>query len=317
MGCRFPMQPLLLLLLLAPGDNVARLNSRFTGTWVLRMDGQNILILSLAGLMGALTKPKELILNQDGEVTAIGPGQVTLPIQKAIHKRNQLELTIDGDRFLMAITGSNRASLRLQGMRPWILQRVTKGKPVLLASSLNGPDYSTEIRTLRDRLRAMVQEDQSARLAFDQARIEAADVEHRSEVLRIFETYGWVTNSLAGKSSAHDFWLLVQHQIPEIQRELLPALRKAAKAGEASLSDYAYLHDRVQVGLGRPQHWGSQTRCRNGKPVLEPVDDLPGLNARRKKLHLGTVGEYLKSDYLVNFCSQAAPEADATAPKPQ
>jgi hypothetical protein len=69
------------------------------------------------------------------------------------------------------------------------------------------------------------------------------------EVLRIFSNYGWVTNSLAGKDAAHDFWLLIQHQTPEIQRRLLPALEKAAETGNAAMGDYAYLYDRVQVGL--------------------------------------------------------------------
>jgi len=102
----------------------------------------------------------------------------------------------------------------------------------------------------------------------------------------IFSKYGWVTNSLAGKDAAHDFWLLVQHQTPEIQRRLLPALEKAAKTGNASMGDYAYLYDRVQVGLGKPQHWGSQSKCQNGKPVLESVDDPAGLDARRKELFM-------------------------------
>jgi hypothetical protein len=176
---------------------------------------------------------------------------------------------------------------------------------VPLARSLPAPAYPSEIRALRRQLRAMVQEEQPARLAFDQARIEAADAKNRPAVLRIFDHYGWVTHSLAGKDAAHDFWLLVQHQTPDIQRRLLPALEKAAKAGDASMSDYAYLYDRVQVGLGKPQHWGTQTRCENGKPVLDPVDDTAGLEARRQELFMPSVQAYLSSDYLVKVCAGA------------
>ena len=72
-----------------------------------------------------------------------------------------------------------------------------------------------------------------------------------------------MTNSLAGRDAAHDFWLLVQHQTPDIQRRLLPALEIAAKSGNASMADYAYLYDRVQAGLGKPQRWGNTVKCEN------------------------------------------------------
>lgn len=287
----------------------AQQSSDFDGTWVLRLNGQNIFKLTLAterGLdTGSLTKPKKLTFDQDGDVTDIGPDQVTLPVQKSKLGSGQLELTIDGDRFVMTLGGHNRALLVLEDMRPWKLERVSDGSAVIIASSLPEPHYPEEIRALREQLRAMVKEEQDARLAFDEARIEAADAKNRPEVLRIFSKYGWVTNSLAGKDAAHDFWLLIQHQTPEIQRRLLPPLEKAAKTGNASMSDYAYLYDRVQVDLDKPQHWGTQTKCEDGKPVLSPVDDPAGLDARRKELFMRPIHEYLKSDYLTKDCARA------------
>jgi hypothetical protein len=287
----------------------AQPSSGFDGTWVFRVDGQNIFRLTLAtkrgAITGSLTKPKGMTIDQEGDVTGVGPDQVTLPIQKSKLKPGQLDLTIDGDRLVMTLADHDRASLSFEGMRPWSIDRVSDGSAVVLASSLPEPNYTAEIRALREQLRAVVKEDQDARFAFDAARMETADAKNIPEVLRIFNQYGWVTNSLAGKDAAHNFWLLVQHQTPEIQRRLLPALDKAAKAGDASMSDYAYLYDRVQVGLGKPQHWGSQSKCQNGKPVLEPVDDPAGLDARRKELFMMPIGDYLKLDYLTKFCAQA------------
>jgi uncharacterized protein DUF6624 len=284
-------------------------SSDFDGTWVFRFNGLNIFKLTLAtqhGLVtGSLTKPKRLTIDQDGDVTDIGPDQVALPVQNSKLHLGQLELTIDGDRFVMTLSDHNRAQLELEGMRPWNLERASDGSAVILASSLPEPHYPEEIRALRKQLRAMVKEDQDARLAFDDARMDAIDAKNRPEVLCIFSKYSWVTNSLAGKDAAHDFWLLVQHQTPDIQRRLLPALEKAAKTGNASMTDYAYLYDRVQVGLGKPQHWGTQTKCQDGKPVLDPVDDPPGLDARRKELFMLPVREYLKSDYPVKVCADA------------
>jgi hypothetical protein len=54
----------------APAQDV----SEFAGTWVLRIDGQNILKLTLAkkgnAVGGALTKPANLTIDQDGNVSA-------------------------------------------------------------------------------------------------------------------------------------------------------------------------------------------------------------------------------------------------------
>ena len=279
----------------------------FQGTWVLHYHGLNVMKLTLemkdGVATGALVRPEKFSVDQDGDVTELSGAPVTVTVQKVAAKADRLELTIDGDPFVMTLSGHDRATLVLEGMRPWKMDRVADGRAATLASSLPDPHYAADIRALREQLRAMVKEDQDARMAFDEARVEAADKKNRAEVLNIFEQRGWVTISLAGKDVAHDYWLLVQHQTPEIQRRLLPALEKAAKAGDASMSDYAYLYDRVQMGLGKPQHWGSQTKCVDGKPVLYAVDDPAGLDARRHELYLPPIEEYLKMDYLSKACA--------------
>lgn len=284
----------------------AQQSSSFAGVWVLRVNGQNIFKLTLVtergAVTGSLTKPTQLSIDQDGAITSIGPAQVTLAVQRAKVHGKEVELTID-DRFVMVLEDRDRATLALEGLRPWMVTRVPAGSTVMLASRMKTPDYPRAIRALRRRLRAMVKEEQEARLAFDEARIAAADAKNQPEVLGIFARYGWVTNSRAGRDAAHDFWLLVQHQTPAIQRRLLPALADAAQHGDASMSDYAYLYDRVQVGLGKPQRWGSQTSCQDGKPVLAAVEDPAGLDARRKELFMPPIAEYLKIDYLVKACS--------------
>lgn len=285
----------------------ARRASEFDGTWVLRVNGQNILKMTLETedgvVTGSITKPKALTIDQDGDVTALGPDQASLPVQKSKLDRKRLELTIDGDLFVMTLIDRNRATLALESIHPLNLERAPGGSSsIILATSLPERAYPKEIQALREKLRAMVKEDQDARLAFDNRRTEAADKKNRPVILEIYGKYGWVTKSLAGKDAAHDFWLLVQHQTPEVQQKFLPSLEKAAKSGDASMTDYAYLYDRVQFGQGKPQHWGTQAKCENGKPVLAPVDDLAGLDARRKELSLPPVSEYLKMDYLVESC---------------
>ncbi len=282
--------------------------SDFDGTWVLRSSSQNIFSLTLkverGVIAGSLTKPKALRINQEGDFTSIGAQQVTLPVQKSRTDSGQLELFIDDDRFVMTRDDRDHASIVLEGMRPWMLERAAERSKVLLAKSLQQPKYAKNIRELRTQLSNLVKQDQDARLAFDEARMKVADAKCRPELIRMFSRYGWVTNSLAGKAAAHNFWLLVQHQEPELQQRFLPALENASHNGDASMSDYAYLYDRVQVGQGKQQRWGTQVECREGKPELPPVEDPASLNARRKDLFLLPIGEYLKSDYLVKLCAQ-------------
>lgn len=282
----------------------------YAGTWVMKSAGQPVFKLNLTvqngRVSGSMTKPSKLSIDADGDVTEIGPEHVTLPVQKARLKPGQLELRIDDNDLVMTLQGEGAVlAWPGSGFRPWKLERVAHGVPVVLASRLPEPEYPPDIRELREQLRAMIKEDQDSRMAFDNARIDAVDAKDRPEVLRIYARYGWVTISLAGKDASHNFWLLVQHQTPEIQQQMLPALEKAAKAGDASMGDYAYLYDRVQVGLGKPQHWGSQTKCVNGKPVLSPVDDPAGLEARRQELFMPPVRVYLKMDYLIKACAKA------------
>ena len=53
-----------------------QVNTEFDGTWVLRINGQNIFKLTLAterGLVtGSLTRPKKLAFDEDGDVIEIG-----------------------------------------------------------------------------------------------------------------------------------------------------------------------------------------------------------------------------------------------------
>jgi len=280
----------------------------FAGTWVMKSEGQAIFKLTLSverGLLtGSLTKPEGLTIDQDGVISGIKPKPVTMPVRKAALKSGRLSLRIDDGAFTMTLDGLGVATLEMAGLRPWKVERLATGESVTLATSVPERGYLPEVRALRERLKAMVKEDQDVRMAFDGSRMADDDEKNRPEVLRIFEQFGWPPSSLIGRDAGHDFWLLVQHQTPEIQRRLLPELEKAAKAGQASMSDYAYLYDRVQVGLGKPQHWGTQVKCANGKPVLDPVDDRAGLAQRRKELYMLPIADYLKADYLVKLCAQ-------------
>jgi len=286
-----------ILLLAMAGLCAAQGIPDFAGTWVMKLHGRSILKLTLAGDGGSLTWPRNFTADQDG-ISEISGGQTTLRAGKFELKAGKLELTIDGDRFVMTLDGADRASLATEEWGTWKLERVPAGTQVVLSDSL----YDEEIVALQEQLAAMVKEDQEARFAYDMARIRAADDKFRPEVLRLYGKYGWITWSLAGKTAAYNFWLLVQHQTPAIQERLLPAMEKAVRQHDASASDYTLLYDAVQVNAGKPQHWGNKIKCVNGKPEIYPVDDPAGLDQRRKDLGLIPMPEYLANEYIVKSC---------------
>jgi hypothetical protein len=163
--------------------------------------------------------------------------------------------------------------------------------------------FSEEVVALQAVLKRIADEDQEVRTRPSLSPTEEAAVDrrHRPEIDRIHAQYGWLKASVAGKDAAHMFWLLVQHQDAELQRRLLPEMERAVSERQASRADYALLYDRVMVGEGKLQRWGSQTKCVDGKAVLDPVEDPAGLDDRRRALFMQPVEQYL--DVLTDqFC---------------
>jgi hypothetical protein len=99
-----------------------------------------------------------------------------------------------------------------------------------------------------------------------------------------------------GADGAHAAWLLAQHADRDrpFQKRCLGLLQKAVKAGEASGQDLAYLTDRVRVGEGKKQRYGTQFRTVNGKMEPYPIEDEASVDRRRKEVGLGTLAEYRK-----------------------
>jgi len=106
---------------------------------------------------------------------------------------------------------------------------------------------------------------------------------------------GWPTRSKVGRDGAEAAWLLVQHadQDPDFQAKVLPLIERAAKADEADRADVALLTDRVLVAQGKPLRYGSQfVKGDDGVMRLRPVEDMPGLDARRRAMGLPSLAEY-------------------------
>lgn len=139
---------------------------------------------------------------------------------------------------------------------------------------------------------AMSEADQAMR----KSKVWDASVDERNtaRMRQIVAEIGWPTISKVGPQASQMAWLLVQHadRDRDFQRACL-ALMRAQPAGEVDVSTIAYLEDRVRIGEGRPQLYGTQFHA-NEQGELEPfpIEDQEQVDARRAEVGLGTLAEY-------------------------
>ena len=159
--------------------------------------------------------------------------------------------------------------------------------------------------SLRDELLRMVKEDQDARGALIKSgfadpaaagKMEAVDRRNTARLKETVDKDGWPGRSRVGKDGAHAAWLLVQHADKDraFQKRCLALLEKAVKAAEANGQDLAYLTDRVRVGEGKKQLYGTQFQGAGDKLDPYPIEDEANVDRRRKDVGLPTMAEYRK-----------------------
>lgn len=114
------------------------------------------------------------------------------------------------------------------------------------------------------------------------------------------KTNRWPGKSEVGKDGAHAAWMIVQHSDADrkFQNDCLQMMRSVLQetADEIERVDVAYLTDRILVGGGFPQRFGTQVMVNDqGEFKLAPVADPEKLDARRAGMGLQSKEEYLQS----------------------
>lgn len=117
-------------------------------------------------------------------------------------------------------------------------------------------------------------------------------------VVEMVPPEGWFSSKVYGDDAATGAFLIVQHADTGLQKRFLPAIEAFGRRGEAQLSHYALMYDRIAVDEGRPQRYGTQMRCEAGRMVPAPTEDPANLEARRKPMGFRWP---TYADYLANF----------------
>lgn len=168
-------------------------------------------------------------------------------------------------------------------------------------------------QALKQELAAMRRTDQGIRLKIDSvekksgmdaamtpsllAEMRAADDRNLARLVTIINQYGWPGRSLVGKAGATTAFLIIQHADPEVQQKYLPLVQKAAAKGELEKSAAALLEDRVLMGQGKPQIYGSQLTANMDTKKYEfyTIQDEAHVDERRASVGLGPLAEYAKN----------------------
>jgi len=150
---------------------------------------------------------------------------------------------------------------------------------------------------LRSELLRRVEKDQAARSLPDRdmETVLAVDAENLPWLKNVVAEVGWPGRSMVGGDGAHAAWLLAQHadRDPAFQRSCLDLLTEAAKHGEATVIELAYLTDRVLLAEGQPQEYGTQMTGGEHGWAPRNLRDPDNVDERRAAVGLGPVSEYI------------------------
>ncbi len=111
----------------------------------------------------------------------------------------------------------------------------------------------------------------------------------------ILDTYGWLGTEVVGVQGNSTLFLVIQHSDQVTQEKYLPMMRIAVKEGRAKGSSLALLEDRVALGQGKRQIYGSQI---GRDPITQlyyvsPLDDPDNVDKRRAEVGLRPLAEYV------------------------
>lgn len=124
----------------------------------------------------------------------------------------------------------------------------------------------------------------------------ANDKINLKKVTAILDQHGWVGPDKVGGQANQALFLVIQHSELAIQQKYLPMMREAVQMKKASGSSLALLEDRVALGEGRKQTYGSQIGFdeSSGKYYVLPLEDPDKVDQRRASVGLGPLADYVK-----------------------
>jgi hypothetical protein len=113
----------------------------------------------------------------------------------------------------------------------------------------------------------------------------------------LMKEYDWRSLAALGNKATAWAFYVVQHAPQGYKKRYLPLLKNAAEQGTLEKSLFVYLDDRVRMGDGRPQLYGTQAqRASTGKLFTWPIEDEANVDARRAEFGWPTIVAHAKTN---------------------
>ncbi|MFN7129761.1 MAG: DUF6624 domain-containing protein [Brevundimonas sp.] len=113
------------------------------------------------------------------------------------------------------------------------------------------------------------------------------------ELLTMVPPEGWFKKSVYGEQAAGAAFLIIQHSDLENWRRFVPVLEPLVAQGEVDGQSYGLMYDRLAINEGRPQRYGTQMTCKDGRWVVDKLEDPERVDERRSAMNFpGTMAEY-------------------------
>jgi Family of unknown function (DUF6624) len=138
------------------------------------------------------------------------------------------------------------------------------------------------------------QSDQLIAIVKKQDEIDKRNMARLEEIIR---QHGWPGRSLVGEEAANAGFLILQHADLTLQKKYFPLVKEGASKGEVRPADAAMLEDRILMGAGKKQIYGSAVQSgpqTGGKLALHPIEDEEHVDERRAAVGLMPIVEYLR-----------------------
>ena len=135
---------------------------------------------------------------------------------------------------------------------------------------------------------ALPPEQRAAAFAAISAVIDPVDRANQQALMAMVPQDGWFLRSRYGDEAASAAFHIVQHGGEALWRRFLPVLEPLVTTGEVEGEAYAKMFDRLAVSEDRPQRYGTQFVCVDGRWTLAPLEDEGRVEEWRAGLGIAT-----------------------------
>ena len=115
------------------------------------------------------------------------------------------------------------------------------------------------------------------------------------KVSKILDTQGWPSKKRIGTRGTSTIFLVIQHGNQKVKLKYLSMIQEALKKNWLPKKQYAMFYDRLLLGQGKRQVYGTQLAMskESKKPYVLPLDNARNIDKIRAEMGLNTMQENL------------------------